>query len=90
MDHSVRVWDASSGATCSKLTHHTAAVKDAKWNLDGSQVLSCGYDKTARLVNLETGDNRNSYTFPPSQSWTLILGVVACQSVRFYEILLIQ
>lgn len=57
MDHSVRIWDASSGASCSKLTHHTAAVKDAKWSLDGSQVLSCGYDKMARLVNLETGDN---------------------------------
>lgn len=57
MDHSVHVWDTSSGANCSKLMHHTAAVKDAKWNLDGSQVLSCGYDKTARLVNLETGDN---------------------------------
>lgn len=57
MDHNVRIWDASSGASCSKLTHHTAAVKDAKWSLDGSQVLSCGYDKMARLVNLETGDN---------------------------------
>ncbi|XP_015758847.1 PREDICTED: COMPASS-like H3K4 histone methylase component WDR5B [Acropora digitifera] len=43
MDHSVRVWDASSGTICRKLTHHTAAVKDAKWNLDGSQVLSFSF-----------------------------------------------
>ena len=56
MDHSVCVWDTLGDAICLKLTHHTAAVKDGKWSHCGSQVLSCGYDKTARLVNLETGN----------------------------------
>ena len=57
MDHVVCIWDTSGGGTCSKrLTHHSAAVKDSKWSLCGSQVLSCGYDKTARLFNLETGN----------------------------------
>ena len=56
MDHLVCVWDTQGGGTCSRrLTQHMAAVKDAKWSLCGSQVLSCGYDKTARLCDLETG-----------------------------------
>lgn len=57
MDHLVCVWDTSSGSTCRRrLTHHTAAVKDAKWSSCGEKILSCGYDKTARLSNLETGN----------------------------------
>ncbi|KAJ7357806.1 WD repeat-containing protein 25 [Desmophyllum pertusum] len=56
MDHMVCVWDTHKGGTCTRrLTRHTEAVKDSKWSLCGSQVLSCGYDKTARLSNLETG-----------------------------------
>ena len=57
MDHAVCVWDTSGSGTCRKrLTQHTAAVKDSKWSLCGSQVLSCGYDKTSRLLSLETGN----------------------------------
>ena len=57
MDHLVCVWDTSCGSTCCRrLTHHTAAVKDSKWSLCGEKILSCGYDKTARLSNLETGN----------------------------------
>ncbi|KAJ7357827.1 WD repeat-containing protein 25 [Desmophyllum pertusum] len=56
MDRMVCVWDTHKGGTCTRrLTRHTEAVKDSKWSLCGSQVLSCGYDKTARLFNLETG-----------------------------------
>ena len=58
MDHVVNVWDTRKGRACTqRLTRHTEAVKDAKWSLCGSQVLSCGYDKTARLFSLETGNN---------------------------------
>ena len=57
MDHLVCVWDTSCGSTCRRrLAHHTAAVKDSKWSLCGEKMLSCGYDKTARLSNLETGN----------------------------------
>lgn len=56
MDHIVSVWDTHKGGSCTRrLTRHTEAVKDARWSLCGSQVLSCSYDKTARLFNLETG-----------------------------------
>ena len=58
MDHVVSVWDTHKGGACTqRLTHHTEAVKDAKWSLCGSQVLSCGYDKTVRLFSLETGNS---------------------------------
>ena len=56
MDHMVCVWDTHRGGACTqRLTQHTEAVKDAEWSPCGSQVLSCGYDKTARLSDLETG-----------------------------------
>ncbi len=58
MDHVVSVWDTHKGGACTRrLTHHTEAVKDSRWSLCVSQVLSCGYDKTARLFNLETGND---------------------------------
>ena len=56
MDCTVCVWDTQQGGACMQsLTCHTEAVKDAKWSHCGSQVLSCGYDKTARLFDVETG-----------------------------------
>ena len=56
MDHMVCVWDTHKGGVCTqRFTRHSEAVKDSKWSLCGSQVLTCGYDKTARLFNLETG-----------------------------------
>lgn len=56
MDHTVCVWDTrEAGACMQSLANHTEAVKDAKWSDCGSQVLSCGYDKTARLFDVETG-----------------------------------
>ena len=56
MNHMVCVWDTHRGGACTqRLTQHTEAVKDAKRSPCGSEVLSCGYDKTARLSDLETG-----------------------------------
>ena len=61
MDHAVCVWDTHKGGVCSqRFTCHSEAVKDSKWSLCGSQVLTCGYDKTARLFNLETGSDSGS------------------------------
>lgn len=56
MDQTVAIWDTDrNGACLSRLTYHEGAVKDVKWSACGKQVLSCGYDKCARLVDLETG-----------------------------------
>lgn len=61
MDHVVCVWDTyKSGVCAQRFTRHSEAVKDCRWSLCGSQVLTCGYDKTARLFNLETGSDNCS------------------------------
>ena len=79
MDHVVCVWDTSDIGTCSRrLTCHTAAVKDSRWSLCGSQVLSCGYDKTARLFNLETGNG--NYAKLADQMATMLQGRGVVQS----------
>lgn len=38
-----------------KLFIHNAAVKDVKWSWQGLSVLSCGYDCSSRLVDVEKG-----------------------------------
>ena len=58
MDHVVCVWDTRKSGVCAqRFTRHSEAVKDSRWSLCGSQVLTCGYDKTVRLFNLETGSD---------------------------------
>lgn len=37
------------------LNFHNAAVKDVKWSQQGPFLLSCGYDCTSRLVDVEKG-----------------------------------
>lgn len=37
------------------LSFHNAAVKDVKWSQEGFFVLSCGYDASSRLVDVEKG-----------------------------------
>jgi WD40 repeat protein len=58
MDQTVAIWDTNRSGLClSRLTYHEGAVKDVKWSPCGAQVLSCGYDKSARLVDIETGND---------------------------------
>ena len=61
MDHVVCVWDTHKSGVCAqRFTRHSEAVRDSRWSLCGSQVLTCGYDKTARRFNLETGSDNCS------------------------------
>ncbi|RLN47611.1 hypothetical protein BBJ28_00005592 [Nothophytophthora sp. Chile5] len=67
MDATVRIWKASprSDDGCQRvLTHHSLGVKSAKWSLDGSQVLSGGYDGHAVCVDAETGQTRQEVRRP--------------------------
>eukprot|EP00057_Strongylocentrotus_purpuratus_P032693 XP_788503.3 PREDICTED: WD repeat-containing protein 25-like [Strongylocentrotus purpuratus] len=58
MDKTVRVWDYSTQRKCVQtLRCHEGAVKDAQWNADGQLILSCGFDKTARLSDTRSGTN---------------------------------
>lgn len=57
MDHTVCIWNVWSRdqKRARILNCHHAAVKDVKWSDDGLFVLSCGYDCTSRLVDVEKG-----------------------------------
>ena len=57
MDNTVGIWKWSRESTSvvKKLDMHSGAVKDAIWNKDGTCVLSGGYDKNARITDVETG-----------------------------------
>ncbi|XP_030498775.2 uncharacterized protein LOC115714278 [Cannabis sativa] len=57
MDHSICIWNpwSSDQKIARKLNVHSAAVKDVKWSLQGLSVLSCGFDCSSRLVDVEKG-----------------------------------
>lgn len=57
MDHMVciwNVWSRNQKKAC-VLNFHNAAVKDVKWSQQGHFILSCGYDCTSRLIDVEKG-----------------------------------
>ncbi|XP_014491833.1 WD repeat-containing protein 25 isoform X2 [Vigna radiata var. radiata] len=57
MDHTIciwNVWSRNQKKAC-MLNFHNAAVKDVKWSPQGHFLLSCGYDCTSRLVDVEKG-----------------------------------
>jgi WD40 repeat protein len=68
-DHSVRVWDTTSGEPLRTLTGHQYAV----WNLKliGSTAISASYDGTLRLWDVKTGQNINTLRGHASAIWGL-------------------
>ncbi|KAI5420057.1 hypothetical protein KIW84_044014 [Lathyrus oleraceus] len=48
------VWSRDKKKAC-VLNFHNAAVKDVKWSQQGNFLLSCGYDCTSRLIDVEKG-----------------------------------
>ncbi|KEH19706.1 putative transcription factor WD40-like family [Medicago truncatula] len=57
MDNAVFIWNVWSNdkkKACA-LNFHNAAVKDVKWSQQGHFLLSCGYDCTSRLIDVEKG-----------------------------------
>ena len=56
MDSVAKVWNVETTPCCVyQVKSHGQAVKDAKWNHDGLHTLSCGYDKTARITDINLG-----------------------------------
>lgn len=57
MDHTICIWNVwSSDQKIAKvLRFHNAAVKDVKWSQLGLSVLSCGFDSSSRLIDVEKG-----------------------------------
>ncbi|XP_028418908.1 WD repeat-containing protein 25-like [Dendronephthya gigantea] len=56
MDGLVKVWNVESKPSCLReVNFHTQAVKDAKWSDDGLKILSGGYDKYTRIIDVSSG-----------------------------------
>lgn len=57
MDHTICIWNpwSKNEKKARVLSHHTAAVKDVKWSELGLSLLSCGYDCSSRLYDIEKG-----------------------------------
>jgi hypothetical protein len=56
MDSVVKIWNIETKPSCvQQLSGHTQAVKDAKWNIDGLNILSGGYDKFSRITDINAG-----------------------------------
>ncbi|XP_020592011.1 WD repeat-containing protein 25 [Phalaenopsis equestris] len=63
MDHSVLVWNVWSKAQKKVCTfsHHKAAVTDVRWCSQGLCLLSCGYDCSSRLIDVEKGVEKQQF-----------------------------
>lgn len=60
MDHQAIIWNVWSNSgqqMLRRLGSHTGAVKDIQWTTDGRFLLSCGFDKTCRLTDVEVGSD---------------------------------
>lgn len=57
MDHTIQIWNLwnKEDKKARVLNHHTAAVISAKWSTHGLHILSCGYDSSSRLTDVEKG-----------------------------------
>ncbi|XP_057980344.1 uncharacterized protein LOC131166091 [Malania oleifera] len=64
MDHTVCIWNVWSRdeKKARMLASHNAAVKDVKWSPQGLSILSCGYDCSSRLTDVETGMQKQLFT----------------------------
>ena len=56
MDGLVKIWNVETKPSCLRqVNFHTQAVKDAKWSIDGLNILSGGYDKYTRICDVTSG-----------------------------------
>lgn len=56
------VWNGEGQQNARMLTHHNAAVKDLQWSKQGLHLLTCGYDQTCRLTDVETGSQIQEFS----------------------------
>ena len=56
LDNTVKIWSATGKRKCIQTYEgHSNVVRDICWNYDGTQFLSCSYDRLIRLWDTETG-----------------------------------
>jgi WD40 repeat protein len=68
-DHTVRVWDTTTGKELRSCSGHTDAVLGVALAPDGRQVLSAGRDGTVRLWDVATGRERHAFTGLAGEVW---------------------
>ncbi|CAG8669545.1 1248_t:CDS:2 [Dentiscutata erythropus] len=64
MDCTVRIWDIFRSRKCVRVIKHDGAVKDIRWNISFNNILSGGYDKVAKLSDIETGSTIQTFPHP--------------------------
>uniref|UniRef100_A0A803N688 WD repeat-containing protein 25 n=2 Tax=Chenopodium quinoa TaxID=63459 RepID=A0A803N688_CHEQI len=64
MDNFVYIWNVWSEQhkKARVFRFHNAAVKDVRWSPQGQFILSCGYDCSSRLVDVEKGMETQNFT----------------------------
>ena len=60
MDSSIGLWNWKTKGVERMLAVHSSAVKDARWNKSGEKILSGGYDKEAKITDVEKGKGQCS------------------------------
>lgn len=58
MDQSAKIWNVfstSSDPCVRTISCHWKAVKDGDWSATGRQIVTCGFDRTARVSDIEKG-----------------------------------
>lgn len=63
LDHSICIWNVwSKDQKIARVSnYHNAAVKDVKWSPQEFATLSCGYDCSIRLTDVETGTQKQIF-----------------------------
>jgi pre-mRNA-processing factor 17 len=55
-DTKVKIWDVYNKRQCMRTyMGHSAGIKEVNFNVKGDQFLSCSFDKTVKLWDVESG-----------------------------------
>lgn len=69
-DHTIRVWNAQSGAEVQRLVGHQAQVHILECHpFDHKLAMSASYDGATKLWNLHTGQLLTRYALPHLLTW---------------------